>query len=112
MIKAGIDIFTLRKLLNNDGEEWETDSHSITQSGNYCHEYTMSIELCVRGNPPEEIQKAYDQMQEIILEDARDLAKELYKSLEEEYENQTSDEAIIEGLNANDKKFRKDGEEI
>lgn len=114
LIKAGVDIFTLRKILNNNpcDSDWEMEGHHITQSGRYYHENTMDIDLDWRGDAPKDIEDALTQMQGFILEDARNLAKEFYKSLGKEYDYSTSDEAIIESLNANDKKFTRDGEDI
>jgi hypothetical protein len=114
LIKAKIDVFTLRKILNNDASvsDWEAETPIITQGGHYCHENTMDISFNWRGETPPEIEKAFTQMQDFILEDARDLAKELYKKLEEEHDYLTSDEAVIESLNANDQKFTRDGEDI
>ena len=114
LIKARVDIFTLRQILNRDSarDDWEMESHHITQSGHYYHEKTMDIDLGWRGDAPKNIEDALTQMQGFILKDARDLAKGFYKSLGKEYDYLTSDEAIIESLNANDKKFTRDGEDI
>jgi len=114
LIKAGIDIFTLRKILNNEPStsDWEAETPIITQGGRYCHENTMDISFNWRGETPPEIDKAFTQMRDFILEDARDLAKELYKKLEAEHDYLTSDEVVIESLNANDEKFTRDGEDI
>lgn len=47
------------------------------------------------------------------MEAAREeLSKEIYSDLEKEYDYQTSDEAIIESLEANDMEFDEDGDDI
>lgn len=115
LIKARVDIFTLRKILNNDSskDEWYTDTPTIHQNdSHYCHEMTMYCDFMWYGDTPPEIEKTLEQMKDIILEDARDLAKELYKTLEKENDYLTSDEAIIESLNSNDTLFTRDGEDI
>jgi hypothetical protein len=48
----------------------------------------------------------------ILREEAKDLADELYKSLEEEHEYLTSDEYIAEGFRVRDDEFTEDGESI
>lgn len=48
----------------------------------------------------------------LLLEEARDLADELYKSLEQEHEYLTSDEHIAEYLRGEEEAFTEDGERV
>jgi hypothetical protein len=118
LIREGIDIFTLRKILKHDpsadspdGYDWELENSHIKQEGHYCHEMTMDISLEWRGNPPSEIESALFKMQDIVLTEARDLAKGFYKTLEKENDYQTGDQAIRESLECSDKKFTIEGED-
>ena len=79
---------------------------SLRQRGNYCHEYTMAIEVerdSPTGQPPT------DGAEDTVTEALRDLARWLYRQLRSEYEHQTSDNAVDEILAANDLTFTADG---
>ena len=83
-------------------------SITITQSGHYHHEMTMHVACEYSGNND----KAYntiDELGDIVLEEARNYAKEIYKGLEQEHEYLTSKESVEEALQANDYVFTKDG---
>ena len=66
---------------------------TIRQSGRYCHEYTMAIEV-ERDSPT--WQPMTDGAEDSVIEALRDLARWLYRQLRSEYEHQTSDEAADE----------------
>ncbi len=52
------------------------------------------------------------ELQDALLEEARDLADELYKSLEQEHEYLTSDEYIAESFRERDTEFTEDGKSL
>ena len=79
---------------------------SIRQSGRYCHEYTMAIEV-ERDSPT--WQPMTDGAEDTVTETLRDLARWLYRQLQSEYEHQTSDEAVDEIVSANAWTFTSDG---
>ena len=80
---------------------------SIRQSGRYCHEYTMAIEV-ERDSPT--WQPPTGDAEDAITEAMRDLARWLYRQLQSEYEHRTSDEAVDEALAADALSFTADGE--
>lgn len=65
----------------------EKEGLEITTSGRYCHSGSMQCES------------------DSLLKDARKLANEYYRDLQKEYEYLTSDECIIETIEANDYEF-------
>ena len=78
----------------------------IRQSGRYCHEYTMAIEV-ERDSPT--WQPMTDGAEDTVIEAMRDLARWLYRQLEREYEYQTSDETVDEALSVNGLTFTANG---
>ena len=80
---------------------------SIQQSGNYCHEYTMAIEV-ERDSPT--WQPMTDGAEDTLIDAMRDLARWLYRQLRQEYEYLTSDAAIDETVAANEWTFTAGGE--
>lgn len=100
------------------------ESVTITTSGPYSHANTMHISSLYSEwtfSPLSDTDRAYEAaeradyqaetIRDYILEDARDLANDFYQRLEEEYEYLTSDEAVIEMLEANEFLFIEDGED-
>ena len=79
---------------------------TVRQSGRYCHEYTMAIEV-ERDSPT--WQPPTDGAEDTVTEALRDLARWLYRQLEREYEHQTSDETVDEALSVNGLTFMADG---
>ena len=79
---------------------------SIRQSGRYCHEYTMAIEV-ERDSPT--WQPSTDGAEDTVTEALRDLARWLYRQLRQEYEHQTSDETVDEIVAVNAWTFTADG---
>lgn len=75
---------------------------NISQNGHhYSHEMTMNIETEWTGDWHEDADNSpavnqLDELESIILEKARELARKLYRHLEEEYESLTSDESLDE----------------
>ena len=79
---------------------------SIGQRGNYCHEYSMAIEV-ERDSPTWQPMTAG--ADDAVIEGLRDLARWLYRQLRSEYEHQTSDDAIDEIVAANEYTFTAEG---
>lgn len=78
----------------------------VTHRGRYYHEYTMEISV-ERAN--DYCQPPTPDAEEIVTEALRDLARWLYRQLEREYEYQTSDEVVDEGIIANGYTFTEGG---
>ena len=76
---------------------------TITQSGMYCHEGAMRFEIYSCDNNYTEIEEAG------LKEALRDFARWIYKSLEEQYEYETSEEAVLEACEANGYEFDEKG---
>ena len=79
---------------------------TIRQSGRYCHEYTMTIEV-ERDSPT--WQPPTDDAEDAVTEAMRDLARWLYRQLRSEYEHQTSNDAVDEIVGTNEWTFTADG---
>ena len=84
---------------------WQLNA-DIRQSGRYCHEYTMAIEV-ERDSPS--WQPPTDGAEDTVIEAMRDLARWLYCQLRSEYEHQTSDDVIDEIVSVNEWTFTGDG---
>ena len=70
----------------------------IRQSGHYCHEYTMAIDV---EHDSHSWQDMTDGAADAVIEALRDLARWLYRQLEREYRYLTSDEAVDDNIAAN-----------
>ena len=82
-------------------------SANIKHSGHYYHKYCTDISV----EMPENIgQEKFTEIEDTIIELLRDYMQWIYGQLKKEYEYQTSEEAIIETINANDYEFTEDGE--
>lgn len=79
----------------------------ISQRGRYYHEFTMTV-TAERDHPYHPAMT--DDAEELLTEAFRDLARWLYRQLEEEYEYLTSDESVDEAISANDYRFTAAGQ--
>lgn len=79
----------------------------ISQRGRYYHEYTMTV-AAERDHPYHPAMT--DDAEELLTEAFRDLARWLYRQLEQEYEYLTSDESVDEAIVANDYTFTDAGQ--
>lgn len=106
------------------------NSIKVTADGRYCHEGTMRLlyGFGVDYSDPDEfldtgffagmsqydfyelIAPHQDEASNILLEAARDFAREIYKNLEEEYEYLTSEEYFREMAEINEWEFTEEGE--
>jgi hypothetical protein len=72
-------------------------------SSHYSHSNTMQLgEWEYYDEDADPAPEVYDHIEETLLQLFRDLADWLYKTLEREYEYLTSDEVVIESLEANE----------
>lgn len=78
------------------------DNVVITTSGYYSHEYTMSIDS----------DNLSAELEDFILEEAREQARKIYKDLKALYEDLTTDESIAETLEADEYYFNSETLEI
>jgi hypothetical protein len=79
---------------------------TVTQSGNYYHKYSMSLELEDGDDPDGDDSRLNLELETRVLNLMRDFAEWIYRSLEQEYDYRLSDEAIEETIRANDYKFQ------
>ena len=79
---------------------------SIRTRGNYCHEYSMEIDV-ERDSPTR--QPMTDGAEDTVIEAMRDLARWLYRQLEREYDYLTSDDAVDEAIAINAYTFTAEG---
>ena len=125
-----VDVLKFIDSIDKDGtkypvtrEKYKEGAFSISitkSSSNYCHEYTM--QLSIEDNIPEpdkddlkevlgsaledkELSDKVSELGELIIDRARELAKELHKDLEDEYMESISDESIIETIKLNEYEF-------
>ncbi|MCY4119657.1 MAG: antitoxin of toxin-antitoxin stability system [Acidobacteria bacterium] len=80
---------------------------TITQHGRYYHEHSMRID--VERNHKNGLEPT-EGASKSVSDAMRDLARWLYRSLQEDYESQTSDDAIDETIEANEWLFTAEGE--
>ena len=79
-------------------------SAETSHGGRYNHEYSMDIEIrcdcarCESYSPGYEVEQEYKEI-------CADFARWIYRRLEKEYEYQTSDEYLIEMIEANEWEF-------
>lgn len=81
----------------------------ITVNHHYSHEKTRRIESSIDRDLPRlnaTVEKFFNWIEEKRLE----LCRKIYKSLEEDYNYLTSDESIIEAIEANEYEFTSEGE--
>lgn len=74
--------------------------------GHYYHEYCMAISV-TRDSPTWQDMTA--DVEDVVTEALRDLARWLYRQLEREYDYLTSDEAVDDAIAANDYTLTADG---
>jgi hypothetical protein len=79
----------------------------------YSHEYTVRVNSDIwysyETRNYSAIQELEIKLNGLVLEKARSLMREIYRELEKEFEHLTSDEAVIDTIEANEYTFRADG---
>lgn len=82
-----------------------------TLSSRYCHENTRQIEWDFYGVPDEfkYLEKFMDEIGNWLESKRKEFSVEIYRQLEEEYEDSTSDKAVINAVNSNEYEFLEDG---
>lgn len=82
----------------------------ISQNGRYCHEMTMGFSVSVYIKGSGERYNIPQGLEDDCAAIFRDLARDIYKSLEAEYEWLNSDAQIEEAILCNEYQFTEDGE--
>jgi hypothetical protein len=115
------DIFRFKAWMSTLDEDSLYMSGSVRRSGRYVHEkstdFEMEVDFQGATKGGEELtdeertegdvlyNKAVEDIEEIVV----DINKAIYKSLEKEYEYQTADEQVVDGIQANEYDFDEDG---
>lgn len=99
-------VASLEALQNVNG--YELSASLARGNTHYSHEFTVGIEV-VKG-PDDE--PATGAAKDGVIEAMRDLMHWIYKALETEYDYRQSDEAVVEGIRANEYEFTADGKVV
>ena len=78
----------------------------ITHRGRYSHEYCMQFEI---ERDDDQGREPTEGSERAVSEAMRDLARWLYRTLEAEYESESSDSVVDDAIHANEWPFRADG---
>ncbi len=105
-------LIEIMPLIDQDAIE---NTASVTQSGRYVHDNTMQVEVYshpgyAEGVASDEVDRIASDLQDVLLSEVRDYAKEIYRKLEEAYNYYTGPEALKESAEANGWRFYQDGE--
>lgn len=95
----------LKLLENNTTSELDYSAEVTRHSSHYVHERTVSLQLTWYPNKVYDLPNVMSVLEDIekdIDEDIVDQCQAIYKDLEEEYEGQTSDEAVLDTLRVNE----------
>jgi hypothetical protein len=84
-------------------------SCQITTSGRYSHEKTMTADWDARVSSAAQDKIFGDFCDEVLLEKAQDLARDIYQDLKKAYEYLTSDEQVKETILSNEYEFDAEG---
>ena len=79
---------------------------TITQRGHYFHEHAMEMDV---GRNSDSAREPTEGSSEAVIKAMHDLARWLYRTLEQEYQYETSDEGVDEVLQANEWEFTAEG---
>lgn len=77
---------------------------NVSASGRYCHEHSTDISVS------HDFREVTDDQEDALQEVLRDFMRWIYRSLEQEYNYTTSDEAVDESIRINEYTFNEDGE--
>lgn len=112
----------LHKIINNlkttNREKWILKQANIygngKHTGRYYHEnscsHTIDYDCFVYGTRLYEVaDKWFSEIESAIVEEYRNVAQDLYRTLEKEYEYLTSEEVIIETIEINEYEFLENG---
>lgn len=95
------------RALYSNAELW---TFSISHVGRYYHENSMVVEEQFWNDTPNfKAEAQQDKMLHLLEAEVVELAKQLYKDLEAEYENLTSDDVIADYLTTNEYDFLENG---
>ena len=82
---------------------------TITHNGRYCHDSYMNIETSHYDDQMIYYVRIADSDEKDLKDALRDFARWIYKRLEEQYEYETSEEAVLEACEANGYEFDSKG---
>jgi len=119
---SGIKDELLHKIIDNlkttTREKWVLKNANIygngKQTGHYYHEnscsHTIDHDCFVYGTRLYEVvDKWFSDIEDGIIEEYRNMAQDLYRTLEKEYDYLTSEECIIETIEVNEYEFLENG---
>jgi len=118
---AGTLAEACQKFIAETGDYMLDSAVKIKQSSSrYCHENTMfssgellnDVSYAMGDKYPDddlELRDACDDLECAVLDEAKNLARWLYRSLEDEYNYRNSDEAVDESILENNHEFYADG---
>ena len=115
LINEAIDSLTLPNWKKNAMKMESSFSANGKHSGHYHHENSCQHNLSFEGDNSDHenicdlFDLYHDDLEEFIIEEYKDIARELYRTLEKDYEHRTSDEAVQETIEANEYEFNEDG---
>ncbi len=118
LVHEAIDSLDISKYKREAMKSEVVFSAKGTHRGHYCHErschHIMYFEVndIDRENIDQLFYEHHVELEDFIEERYRDLAHKLYRSLEEDYEYLTNEEAIIETIIANEYEFHIDGSQF
>ena len=90
--------------------QWEVHGGLHRLSSHYAHENTVTLGLDVDDFPTPEEDARWAEGYLLAQEILREFMRWIYGRLEQEYEYQTSDEAVADNLEANEMRFTQDGD--
>ena len=98
------------KLLKAMENEDVDDSLLIERTSHqYAHENTIRANDVRYNGEDKEIQAQADRLSEEMTSFAREKSRELYKQMNDDYDNATSDESLKDSINVNEYEFTEDG---
>jgi hypothetical protein len=105
-----VELLAIATRLDALQEKYEDSlSAKVSQSGRYCHAYTMRLDYAeVLDAEGERVDLPADDEEE-VLDCLRDFANWIYSRLEKEYDYQNSDEVVDETIRINEYEFDADG---
>lgn len=102
----------VRLLENNVTSELDWSAEVTRHSSHYVHERTVSLQLTWYPNKVYDLPNVMlvlEAIEKDIDEDIIDQCRAIYRDLEEEYEGQTSDEAVLDTLRVNEYEMNNTG---
>lgn len=95
----------------------DVDARIKRNDSRYVHQYTVDAEIetyayLTDGVGHDEVERQAGEVEELLTEDVRALSGQIYRDLEEEYFDVSSDESIAHQLEINEWEFLPDGRRV